>query len=278
MPGSFFSSYFPEGLICEIKSVFCIQKAFMRIIVVANQKGGCAKTTTVVNLACSLALHGKRVLVIDLDPQGNSSQWLNANGAENGSFLLLTGKEPIENLIGSTVENNVKIISASKELSQIEKMLAGELAVEGTLKRRLKKLNPDDWDFILIDTPPTLGLLTINACVAAKELLVPVTTHVMTLSGVSQLIARYQEITEMLNPDLEILGFLASRVDLRTRHSKDVLESLRERFGDKVFKTIIRENVFLAEAPSFKMSILEYKSKSSAANDYRSLAEEVLNA
>jgi chromosome partitioning protein len=127
----------------------------------------------------------------------------------------------------------------------------------------------------LIDTPPTLGLLTLNALAASRELLVPVTTHVMTLSGVTQLINTIQEVQEILNPDLEILGFVASRFDSRTRHSHDVLENLVEQFGDQVFKTKIRENIRLAEAPSFNESIIEYDKNSYAADDYRAFAKEI---
>ena len=180
----------------------------MRIIAITNQKGGCAKTTTVVNLAASLMELGKKVLVIDLDPQANSSQWLGGSTADACSFRLLTDDTAIAELIAPSSIEGVDLISASKELLVIEKVLAGELAVEGRLKRKLKNLSKDAYDFILIDTPPMLGLLTMNACVAANELLVPVTTHVMTLSGVSQLIAKFNEITEVINPNLRILGFL----------------------------------------------------------------------
>lgn len=248
----------------------------MRIIAVTNQKGGCAKTTTVVNLAASLAESKKKVLVIDLDPQANSSQWLGASGVSANSFRLLTGEESINSLINESMFNGIDVVPASKELLTVDKVLAGELVVEGRLKRKLKDLDQASYDFILIDTPPMLGLLTMNACVAAQELLVPVTTHVMTLSGVTQLISKFNEITEFINPDLKVLGFLPSRVDMRTRHSRDVLQSLKDRFGDQVLKTYIRECIFLAEAPSFNESILTYKAKSSAAEDFRSLASEIL--
>ena len=248
----------------------------MRIIAVTNQKGGCAKTTTVVNLAASLAESKKKVLVIDLDPQANSSQWLGVSGVNANSFRLLTSDESIDSLINGSMFNGVDVIAASKELLTVDKVLAGELAVEGRLKRKLKGLNPSSYDFVLIDTPPMLGLLTMNACVAAQELLVPVTTHVMTLSGVTQLISKFNEITEFINPELKVLGFLPSRVDMRTRHSRDVLQSLKDRFGDQVLKTYIRECIFLAEAPSFNESILSYKAKSSAAEDFRNLAREIL--
>lgn len=249
----------------------------MKIIAIANQKGGCAKTTTVVNLACALAECGKKVLVVDLDPQANASQWLAPQHASTGSYDLLTSKKSAQELIGPTQSVGVYLLSASQELSNIDKIMAGELSTETKLKRKLGALDRDQWDYVLLDTPPTLGLLTLNACVAADSILVPVTTHVMSLSGVAQLMEKYREIVEVLNPGLEVLGFLPSRVDLRTRHSKEVIELLKDQFGDKVFNAHIRENVYLAEAPSFAEAILTYKTKSSAAEDYRALAREVLS-
>lgn len=247
----------------------------MRIIAVANQKGGCAKTTTVVNLAAALAENGQRILVIDLDPQGNASQWLGASESAEGAFALLTDTQPVERLISASSTNNVGVIAASQDLANVEKALAGKLAIDSILKRRLGKLDSAQWDYVLIDTPPTLGIVTLNALVAAKELLIPVTTHVLTLSGVAQLTALVAEIQEVLNPELEILGFLASRVDSRTKHSKEVLELLTERFGTQVLTTVIRENIRLAEAPSYAMPIIEYDPSCVASTDYRALAKEV---
>jgi chromosome partitioning protein len=248
----------------------------MRLITIANQKGGCAKTTTVVNFAACLAELNQRVLVIDLDPQSNASQWLGFEESKGGSAEIFKSQQKIDDLVQPSGVAGVDLIPASQELAQIEKLLAGELSVETILKRRIQKMNSENYDFILIDTPPTLGLLTLNALAAAKELLIPVTTHVMTLSGVAQLINTVSNVQEILNPDLSILGFIASRVDMRTRHSQEVLESLTERFGDQVFKAIIRENVRLAEAPSYSESIIEYDKNSMAANDYRALTKEIL--
>jgi chromosome partitioning protein len=248
----------------------------MKIIAIANQKGGCAKTTTVVNLACALGELGKKVLVIDLDPQANASQWLAPQREIDGSYELLTTGKSVQGLIEATHSTGVYLLSASQELSKIDKILAGELSTETKLKRKLATLDLHQWDYVLMDTPPTLGLLTLNACVAADSILVPVTTHVMSLSGVAQLMEKYQEIVEVLNPGLKVMGFVPSRVDLRTRHSKEVIELLKDQFGDKVFKSQIRENIYLAEAPSFAEAILTYKTKSGAAEDYRALAKEVL--
>jgi len=213
----------------------------MKIIAIANLKGGCAKTTTAVNLAGCLAELNKKVLVIDLDPQGNASQWLGLDGQSNFSSIdLFSDKEKVEALVQHSLTVNVDLICASPDLSSLEKSLAGEFAIEGILKRRLSQLQPSTWDFVLIDTPPTLGLVTVNALVATEQLIIPVSTHVLTLAGVAQLMGILEKIKATLNPSLNILGFLASRVDLRTRHSRDVLETLNEHFIGKVFESHIR--------------------------------------
>lgn len=249
----------------------------MNVIALANLKGGCAKTTTVVNLAACLAELQKRVLVIDLDPQGNSSEWLSEIAAFPLSALqIFTDKTPVSELIYPSVCRGVSLIASSPDLSSLDKLLAGELAVETILKRRLSELNPKDWDFVLVDTPPTLGLVTLNALSAANNLIVPVTTHILTLAGVAQLLGVIEKIKSVLNPKLRLLGFLPSRVDLRTRHSRDVLETMKEHFAGQVFDSHIRENIRLAEAPSYKKAIIAYDSKCGAATDFRSFTQEML--
>jgi chromosome partitioning protein len=249
----------------------------MKIIALANQKGGCAKTTTVVNLAACLAERNKKVLVIDLDSQANATKWLDADSDSDGAIRLLTTKDPVDSLCVKSSIDRVYVIAASRALANFEKMTAGEISVETRLKRRLAQLDSGKWDYVLIDTPPTLGLMTLNALSAAQDLLVPVTTHVLSLSGVAQLIETFEEVKEVLNPSLNILGFLACRVDSRTRHSKEVVELLTNQFGDKVLKSMIRESIRLAEAPSFQLSISQYQTKSAAADDYRALAKEVIS-
>lgn len=248
----------------------------MKVIAIVNQKGGCAKTTTVVNLAAAIAAKGKKVLVIDLDPQGNATQWLGANSALLNAYDLLMHDSDINALVTESNSDNVGLIASTRLLAKVERAPAADGEIECRLKVRLNELNQKQWDFVLIDTPPTLGVLTLNAMTAANYLLIPVTTHVMTLTGVAQLIELFDEVREQFNPDLSILGLLPSRVDLRTRHSQEILSALNESFGDKVFKSHIHESVRLAEAPSFQESILAYNPRSSAAMEYTALATEFL--
>jgi len=247
------------------------------IIAVANQKGGCAKTTVSVNLAGALAELKQKVLLIDLDPQANASQWLGAANDERGVFELFTTKVAVNGLLVETNTEGLSLLAGSRSLASIEKSLAGELAVETRLKRRLVPLEGLAFDYVLIDTPPTIGLMTLNALCAAQQVLIPVTTHVMTLSGVTQLMQTFDDVKDVLNPGLSLLGLLPCRVDQRTRHSKDIVEALIERFGEQVLVARIRENIRLAEAPSFKQTILQYQPNSNVAEDFRALAREVIS-
>lgn len=249
----------------------------MIILAVANQKGGCAKSTTVVNLAAGLAALEKKVLVLDLDAQANASMWLDPQRRCNGAFELMTTAQELDALVSPTATSGVELIAGSRELATLEKSLAGQLSLETILRRRLSRIPSGRWDYVLIDTPPTIGLATVNAMVAATHLLIPVTTHALTLSGVTQLVKAHEEVKELFNPNTRILGFLPCRVDSRTRHSQEVHQALRDKFGSKVLQTHIRENVRLAEAPSFGQSIFAYRPNSSAADDYLAVAKEVID-
>jgi chromosome partitioning protein len=244
----------------------------MKIIAIANQKGGCAKTSTVVNLAAALGEKKFKILIIDLDPQANATFWLNAETNGICSSSLFSIDQKIKKLIVNTSANSVDIIPASEKLSDLTLSVSTNFE---QLKQNLSftELN---YDFVILDTPPTLGFITQNALVACHKILIPVTTHILSLAGVYQLMQKVSFIQVKYNKNLSILGYVASRFDTRTRHAKDVLNSLIENFGDKVMETIIHENIRLAEAPSFQKSILEYAPNSKAARDYRDLAEEVI--
>jgi len=171
----------------------------------------------------------------------------------------------------------VDLVPSSSWLVGAEKMLAGEVGAETILRRNLEGLPPDRWDYVLLDCPPTLGILTVNALAAAQELLVPVEAHVMALSGLAHLLQTVEVVKDRLNPDLKISGILACRVDARTRHAREVVEQLRKRSGPLVYKTVIRENIRLAECPSFGQPITLYDPKSAGAQDYRALADEIIS-
>lgn len=249
----------------------------MQIIAISNQKGGCAKTTTAVNLAAGLAHAGRRVLLIDLDPQANASDWLDVAEAMTGSVDIFTTEQSLDEFVSPSSVAGVSVIPGSGALSTLDRLLLSDPRPETFLKRRLATLSTDQWDDVILDTPPTLGLLTLNALTAADQLLVPVTTQVLSLSGVAQLMQTVDRVREDLNPSLALLGVLASRVDMRTLHAQDVIQALVESFGNKLLNTRIRENIRLAEAPSFRESIFQYRPKSGAAEDYRALALEVLS-
>jgi chromosome partitioning protein len=248
----------------------------MRRIAILNQKGGSGKTTTAVNLAAALAESGRRVLLMDLDPAAAASSWLAVK--ENGKGILeaLTAEKSLADLVQPTSCPGLEIIPSSLSLSGAEKALAGEIGVESLLRKKIAKLPQDRWDYLILDCPPSLGLLTINALSAALEVLIPVEAHIIALDGLVSLTQTAEVVKERLNPELAICGILACRMDQRTNHAREVVESLRQKFGSLLYKTKIRENVRLAECPSFGEPITRYASSSSGAEDYRSLAKELL--
>ena len=247
-----------------------------KVIVIANQKGGVAKTTTSVNLAASLAHYKKKVLLLDLDPQGNASSGLGVNKAalEHSTYDVLVNFVPIDKI---TIEINKKLslVPAKVELAGAEMELVSAISRESRLKNALDDVR-DAYDYIIIDTPPSLGLLTLNALTAADSFLVPIQCEYYALEGLSQLLSTIKIVQKNLNPKLEMEGILMTMFDNRTNLANQVVADVKENFKDKVFKTIIPRNVRLSEAPSFGMSIIDYDIKSKGAETYLALAKEVI--
>ena len=246
-----------------------------RVIALANQKGGVAKTTTTLNLAVALKEKGMRVLVIDLDPQGNltMSQGMNPDEISKSMFDVLVHRIPIQDVIASA---EVDIAVSSIDLAGAELALSGMIGRERALEKALAPVK-EGYDFVLMDTPPSLGLLTINAFVAADGIIVPVQCEYLSLRGLVQLQNTLEMIRENLNPGVEIQGILPTMYDRRTLHSREAVEILQENFGELVFNTRIRKTVRYAEAPVKGQSVLAYDPSSEAAAMYRDLAKEVLN-
>ena len=246
-----------------------------RVIAFANQKGGVAKTTSTLNLAVALVEKGRRVLAIDLDPQGNltMSQGLNPDVIERSMYDVLVHRLPMEQILH---KGEVDLAVSSIDLAGAELSLASMIGRERALEKALLPMKAE-YDFILIDTPPSLGLLTINALVASDGVIVPVQCEYLSLRGLVQLENTLSMIREHLNPDVAIEGILPTMFDGRTLHSREAVEILRENFGELVFKTWIRKTVRYAEAPVKGTSILKYDPTGTAAEAYRDLAKEVLN-
>ena len=246
-----------------------------RVIAFANQKGGVAKTTTTLNLGVAFAEKGLRVLLVDLDPQGNltMSQGMNPDSIERSMFDVLVHRVPITEVIHHT---EVDLAVSSIDLAGAELALSSMIGRERALEKALAPVK-DDYNYILIDTPPSLGLLTINALVASEGVIVPVQCEYLSLRGLVQLENTLSMIRENLNPEVGIDGILPTMYDKRTLHSREAVEILEENFGDLVFGTKIRKTIRYAEAPVKGSSVLKYDPTGSAAEAYRKLAKEVLN-
>jgi chromosome partitioning protein len=259
----------------NVRPVEVTAPAETQVIALANQKGGVAKTTTTLNLGVAFAEHGHRVLLVDLDPQGNltMSQGLNPDTIEQSMFDVLVHRLPIRQVIE---HREVDIAVSSIDLAGADMALSSQIGRERTLEKAIAPIR-DDYDYILIDTPPSLGLLTINAFVAATGVIVPVQTEYLSLRGLVQLENTLSMVRENLNPRVEIIGIVPTMYDKRLTHSREADEILRENFGELVYNTRIRKTVRFAEAPVKGTSVLAYEPGGEAANLYRDLAKEVLS-
>lgn len=249
-----------------------------RIIAIANQKGGVGKTTTSINLAASIAEMGKRVLAIDLDPQGNMTSGLGVdkNEVENTVYELMLDECSINESIQDTVVKGLRLIPSNVNLAGAEIELLGINDKEYILKTAVDYIR-DDYDFIVIDCPPSLNMLTVNAMTTADTVLVPIQCEYYALEGLSQLIHTINLVQERLNPNLQMEGVVFTMYDARTNLSLQVVENVKDNLQERVYKTIIPRNVRLAEAPSHGLPINLYDARSTGAEAYHQLAEEVIN-
>jgi chromosome partitioning protein len=245
------------------------------VIAFANQKGGVAKTTSTVNLGAALRERGLRVLAVDMDPQGNltMSQGIDTESLAKSMYDVLVHRVPIDEVI---YERELDVAASTIDLAGAEMALAQMIGRERALQRALDPVK-ERYDYVLIDTPPSLGLLTINALTASEGVIVPVQCEYLSLRGLLQLERTLEMIRENLNPDVRIKGILPTLFDARTHHGKESIEVLRENFGSLVFDTVVRKTIKFAEAPVIGSSVLKYDPKGRGAEAYRALAREVLN-
>ena len=247
------------------------------IIVIANQKGGVGKTTTAINLSAACALQGKKVLLMDLDPQANSSLSFVDPERVNGSALELFTElnQPFENFLYPTKIKKLDVVPAKINLAKLEPKLVGDFDAIFRLRDRIEKIK-SQYDLIFLDTPPTLGIITVNALVAATHVLIPIQSSYFALEGTDDLLETIEKVRSRPNPDLQILGVLVTLFDKRTTLSKDVEAHIRKVFGKKAFKTMITRSVRLEESPAHRETIFTFAPNSSGALEYRQLSREVL--
>ncbi|MBO4459941.1 MAG: ParA family protein [Clostridiales bacterium] len=249
----------------------------MKVISLVNQKGGVGKTTTAVSLASYIGKKKKRVLLVDLDPQANATSGLGIEKSEleNTTYDLLINECPVRDVIFESSAQNVDIIPTNINLAGAEVELVNAISRENILRSAIEEIK-DDYDYIIIDCPPSLGLLTINALTASDGIIIPIQGEYYALEGLSQLVETINIVKKKLNPDIEIVGVVLTMFDMRTQLSKQVREEVEEYFKKKVFKTIIPRNVRLAEAPSHGLAISDYDKSSKGAKAYEALAAEVI--
>lgn len=248
------------------------------IIAIANQKGGVGKTTTAINLSAALARAGQRVLLVDLDPQANSSlSFINPAEVEQTIYELLTDPSvALSEVVCRTQVNGLDILPSRISLAKFESKLLGEFDAAFRLKDRLDVASKD-YPYIIIDTPPTLGLITVNALVAANHLIIPIQPSYFALEGTDDLLETVEKVKSRPNPELQVLGVVVTLHDKRTALAKDIFEQIKQVFGDKVFSTVISKSVRLEESPAYKETIFTFAPQSSGAIEYSNLCEEVMN-